>query len=420
MACLWYFRRAFRFRTFKRTVVFLVVILLQIWLAIPVFFSQQGHSKWPEDFSVAFPENFKAPFIPLVIFSSYRPRYLERTLDSISLSGSIDPSTPCLFILHHTKASSMEDINETYKVLSKITFCRKLVWTFGNEEEERTPEVLKAHWWNTMKKVFDEKDSFQLKRNETFRSDVLFMEDDIVVAPDFMEVMWFSLLVKNSVGNIHFSTLQGVGEENLVDHQPDTFVVSQVPLVQSIGYAFNSSMWEYIKTFREDALGHAEKDWPLYLGLMLLYNRNTTVFRIASPTISRIWHVGDSDSGSTDDPQTSVSYKPNTIPPWKRAREQRFLNQHKATVLPGIRDMYGRLCHPCEMALRTYKFSGGSYSCRCLCPTSNVHKYMNWQMAAFSSNVNPRMQCTLVSHLMTMVIFVLVGIVMFAYLMSLH
>lgn len=50
----------------------------------------------------------------------------------------------------------MEDINETYKVLGKITFCRKLVWTFGNEEEERSPEVLKAHWWNTMKKVFDE------------------------------------------------------------------------------------------------------------------------------------------------------------------------------------------------------------------------------------------------------------------------
>ena len=157
MACLWFFRRAFRVRKFKRTVIFLVVILLQIWLAIPVFFSQRGHGKWPEDFNVAFPQNFKAPFIPLVIFSSYRPRYLARTLDSISLSGSIDPSTPCLFILHHTKASSMEDINETYKVLSKITFCRKLVWTFGNEEEERTPEVLKAHWWNTMKKVFDEK-----------------------------------------------------------------------------------------------------------------------------------------------------------------------------------------------------------------------------------------------------------------------
>lgn len=269
-----------------------------------------------------------------------------------------------------------------------------------------------------MKKVFDEKDAFQLKRNESFSSDVLFVEDDIVVAPDFMEVMWFSLLIKNSVGNIHFSTLQGVGEENLVDHQPDAFVVSQVPLVQSIGYAFNSSMWEYIKTFQEDALGHAEKDWPLYLGLMLLYNRNTTVFRIASPTISRIWHVGDNDLGSTGDPQTSVVYKPNTIPPWKRAREQRYLNQHKAKVLPGIRDMHGRLCHPCERVLRMYKFSGGSYTCRCLCPTSNVQKYVNWQMAAFSSNVNPRIHCTLVSHLMTMVLFVLVGIVLFGYLLS--
>lgn len=148
-------RRAFRVRSFKRTLIFLVVILVQVWLAIPVFFSQRG-SKWPQDFKVVFPEKFEAPFVPLVIFSSYRPRYLERTLESISSSGSVVPSTPCLFILHHTKVSSMDDINETYKVLGKITFCRKLVWTFGNEKEERTPEVLKAHWWNTMKKVFDE------------------------------------------------------------------------------------------------------------------------------------------------------------------------------------------------------------------------------------------------------------------------
>lgn len=244
------------------------------------------------------------------------------------------------------------------------------------------------------------------------------MEDDIVVAPDFMEVMWYALLVKNSVANIHFSTLQGVGEENLVDHQPDAFVVSQVPLVQSIGYAFNSSMWEYIKTFQQDALGHAERDWPLYLGLMLLYNSNATVLRIVSPTISRIWHVGDNDLGSSSDPEKSNNYKPQQLPPWKRAREQRYLNRHKANVLPGVRDMHGRLCHPCEMELRKYKFSQGSYNCRCICPTSNLQKYINWQMAAFASDVNPRIHCTLVSHLMTMVIFTFVGMLMFGYLMS--
>lgn len=271
-----------------------------------------------------------------------------------------------------------------------------------------------------LKAMFLLLDAFQLKHNETFTGDVLFFEDDVVVAPDFMEVMWFSLLVKNSVPNIHFSTLQGIGEENLVDHQPDAFVVSQVPLVQSIGYAFNSSIWEYIKTFQQDAMGHAEKDWPLYLGLMLLYNRNATVFKIVSPTISRIWHVGDNDLGSTGDPEKNSEYKPDMLPPWKRAREQRYLNRHKANILPGVRDMHGRLCHPCEMELQTYKFSLGSYSCRCLCPTSNIRKYINWQMAAFSSNVQPGMRCTLVSHLMTMVLLVFVGMFLFGYLMSLR
>lgn len=417
MALTLILRRTFRCRSFKRTVIFAVVILVQVWLAIPVLFGQRGDI-WPQKFDIVFPQNFQAPFVPLVIFSSYRPKYLERTLESISSSGSIVPSTPCLFILHHTKASSMEDINETYKVLGKITFCRKLVWTFGNEEEERSPEVLKTHWWNTMIKVFDEHDAFQLKHNETFSGDVLFVEDDLVVAPDFMEVMWYSLLVKNSVPNIHFSTLQGVREENLVDHQPDAFVVSEVPLVQSIGYAFNTSMWEYIKTFQEDALGHAEKDWPLYLGLMLLYNRNSTIFRIVSPTISRIWHVGGNDLGSSADPGASSKYKPDQLPPWKRARERRYLNRDKANVLPGVRDMHGRLCHPCEMESRTYKFSRGSYNCRCLCPTSNLQKYVNWQMAAFVPDVNQGMHCTLVSHLMTMVVFVFVGILLFVYLMS--
>lgn len=155
MALTLILRRTFRCRSFKRTVIFAVVILVQVWLAIPVLFGQRGDI-WPQKFDIVFPQNFQAPFVPLVIFSSYRPKYLERTLESISSSGSIVPSTPCLFILHHTKASSMEDINETYKVLGKITFCRKLVWTFGNEEEERSPEVLKTHWWNTMIKVFDE------------------------------------------------------------------------------------------------------------------------------------------------------------------------------------------------------------------------------------------------------------------------
>ncbi|PFX30741.1 uncharacterized protein LOC111323246 [Stylophora pistillata] len=419
MALTLILRRTFRCRSFKRTFIFAVVILVQLWLAIPALFGQRGDI-WPQEFNVVFPRNFQAPFVPLVIFSSYRPKYLERTLESISSSGSIVPSTPCLFILHHTKASTMDDINETYKVLGKITFCRKLVWTFGNEEEERSPEVLKAHWWNTMKKVFDEHDAFQLKHNETFSGDVLFVEDDLVVAADFMEVMWYSLLVKNSVPNIHFSTLQGVGEENLVDHQPDAFVVSEVPLVQSIGYSFNSSMWEYIKTFQDDALGHAEGDWPLYLGLMLLYNRNSTIFRIVSPTISRIWHVGDNDLGSSADPGASSKYKPDQFPPWKRARERRYLNRNKANVLPGVRDMHGRLCHPCEMESRTYKFSRGSYNCRCLCPTSNLQKYVNWQMGAFVSDVNQGMHCTLVSHLMTMVVFVFVGILLFVYLMSSH
>ena len=149
--------RAFcRIRSFKRTAVFGVVVLIQVWFAIPFLFGQPS-DVWPEKFAVSLPDNsFEPPVLPIVIFSSYRPAFLEKAMESIAASGNVIPTTPCLFILHQTKHSSMDDVNETYKVLAKITFCRKLVWTFGNPEEERTPAILRALWWNVMKKVFDE------------------------------------------------------------------------------------------------------------------------------------------------------------------------------------------------------------------------------------------------------------------------
>lgn len=150
-------KRLCRFRSFKRTLVFLVVVLIQVWLAIPVLFGQPG-DLWPESFEVTpMQPDFAGHMVPIVIFSSYRPVYLEKTLASISESGSVASTTPCLFVLHQTKSATMEDINETYKVLAKVTFCRKLVMTFGNDKEDRSSVVLKAHWWNVMKKVFDDK-----------------------------------------------------------------------------------------------------------------------------------------------------------------------------------------------------------------------------------------------------------------------
>ncbi|EDO46826.1 predicted protein [Nematostella vectensis] len=406
-------RRFCRLRSFRRTVIFLVVILVQIWLAVPVIF-QHIKDNWPETFDVSVPDNFQPPFLPIVIFSSYRPKYLEKTLRSIASSGNVQPTTPCLFILHHTKHSTMDDINETYKVLGKITFCRKLVSTYGNDKEERTPAVLKSHWWLVMKKIFEEKDPFQLKSNSTYTGDVFFIEDDAILSPDFMEVMWFSLYVKNTFPETLFSTLQGMGSENLVEHQPDTFVISQVPVVESVCYSFNVTAWNYIKKVEKESVAYTEKDWPLALGLLLFYDRNETV-QIVAPTISRIWHVGGKDLSSTD--QSDIQFGSDNLPPWKKAKEQRYLNMHKARILPGIRDMYGRLCHPCELESRVTKFPSSNFPCRCFCPVSNFKKYWNWQIAAFVPATKRMVHCQLVSHLMIMVVFIITGVVMFGYLM---
>lgn len=261
-------------------------------------------------------------------------------------------------------------------------------------------------------------DTFQLKDNATFDGDVLFIEDDTVVAPDFMKALYYSLKVKNSVRNVMFSTLQGLGPESAVEQQPDSFIISQVPVLQSICYAFNSSTWSYLKKFEKDALDYSRTDWPLSLGLLLFFERNETV-RVVMPTISRVWHIGQNRLSSTHSSAKSekVDVK-GVLPPWKRAKNQRFVNLNKAEVLDGIRDMYGRLCHPCELESRADKTSSRNYQCHCLCPTSNLKKYWNWQVAAFGSQRHTLMSCALVSHLMIMVMCIIVGLLMFGYLMA--
>lgn len=56
-------------------------------------------------------------------------------------------------------------------------------------------------------------------------------------------------------------------------------------------------------------MGYVERDWLLYLGLMLLYNSNVIVLRIVSLIISRIWYVGDNDLGFSGDFEKSNNYK---------------------------------------------------------------------------------------------------------------
>lgn len=233
-----------------------------------------------------------------------------------------------------------------------------------------------------------------------------------------MKTLYYSLKVKNSVHNVMFSTLQGLGPGSITEQQPDTFIISRVPVLQSICYAFNSSTWSYMKRFEKDALDYSRTEWPLSLGLLLFFERNETV-RVVMPTISRVWHIGQNRLGDTHDSVTTkeVVIK-EVLLPWKQAKEQRPININRAEVLDGIRDMYGRLCHPCELESRIDRGSTRSYNCHCLCPTSNLKKYWNWQIAAFGSQKRTLMSCTLVSHLMIMVMCIVVGLLMFGYLMA--
>jgi len=380
---------------------------------VPILFGQ-SHTDWPERFDVHIPQPYMPSQIPLVIFSSYRPAYLERTLASISESGSVESHTPCLFILHQTKSATMDDINETYKVLGKITFCRKMVLTFGNEKEARSSEGVKFLWWQVMKKVFNDMDAFQMKVNTSHEGDVIFIEDDSIVSPDFLEAMWYANVVKNVVSDVLISTLQGFKSGNLNEPDPDAFVVRRVPALQTNCYSFNASVWRYLKKFEKGSLELSNSDWQFALGVLTYNDRNETL-KTVTPTVSRVWHIGPNFlahnySDNSDDKVLEG------LPPWKTIKRQNWLNVQHAHVLPGVRDMYGRLCHHCEMESQIFKFNEKEYKCHCMCPTSNLKKYVNWMMSAFVPKTHRQNHCVMASHLMIVVLCSLLGLSLFGYL----
>ena len=58
-----------------------------------------------------------------------------------------------------------------------------------------------------------------------YKNDVLFLEEDGVLSPDFVKVMWYVSEVKRRNAHIIQFALGGWSGENMINAHPDTFVV---------------------------------------------------------------------------------------------------------------------------------------------------------------------------------------------------
>ena len=126
-----------------------------------------------------------------------------------------------------------------------------------------------------------------------YKDDILFLEEDAVLSPDFVKVTWYASEVKRRNADVIQFALGGWSGENMINAHPDTFVVRTARDLRGIAYGLNQSTWLYFKSLERDYFADTQHDWCESMGLVLGKHNNMTGFRIVVPTLSRIWHIGN-------------------------------------------------------------------------------------------------------------------------------
>lgn len=127
-----------------------------------------------------------------------------------------------------------------------------------------------------------------------YKNDILFVEEDAVLSPDFMKVTWYASEVKRRNADVIQFALGGWSGENMINAHSDTFIVRTARELRGIAYGINQSTWLYFKSLESDYYADKQHDWCESMGLVLGKHNNNTGFRIVVPTLSRIWHIGES------------------------------------------------------------------------------------------------------------------------------
>ncbi|XP_028402718.1 uncharacterized protein LOC114525536 isoform X1 [Dendronephthya gigantea] len=305
---------------------------------------QDDLPQWIERFQAPQWTGFKPWRGVLVFFVSYRYAYLRKCLESIALASTdINNSSVCVFVLHRTPKTTARDVNQTFEVIRNVTFCKVFVWTVKEDTKEKHYALrLKRHWWFVLESVFDA----TLTGNSFngwllgYKHDILFVEEDTVLSPDFVKVMWYASEVKRRNADIIQFALGGWSGENMINAHPDTFIVRPSRDLRGIAYGINQSTWLYFKTLEKDFKADKQADWCISMGLALARHNDNTALRFVVPTLSRVWHIGVHGLGPRGNfnEKRGISAEPN----WAHA--SRLLEPEYAQVNLGFRDILGFLC----------------------------------------------------------------------------
>ena len=166
----------------------------------------------------------------------------------------------------------------------------------------------------------------------------MFLEDDLVVAPDFYASIAAASRFKRAA-NAPVFAMGGWAGINQVEPRPQSFLHKTWVAFPTMGYGFNRSLWEELRPVSSqiaESTGVGDKkhttleDWSFAASSSLRQRFNATrsavlrgfrvpaEVRLIQPTVSRVWHIGHNSSIAQDESQMQgwcVPQKPLRKPP---------------------------------------------------------------------------------------------------------
>jgi hypothetical protein len=227
--------------------------------------------------------------LKVVLFAGNRLDELHRTVAALAESArACRVALDCHFYFDHNairtprqkqiSTSVLHDIENGQLTLPchTVHIATNNASVNGQFAEQR----FKMHWFWAISHVFATDDE----------TDVLFLEDDVVVAPDALTV--FNLLStakRRPASSSQFVSLGAWGGENLVNARARLIVQHRMHNLPTIGYGFNKTVWRALVSVKDRFFKHPSPDWAIAAAGSL-----HDCIVVISPTLSRVWHIGSS------------------------------------------------------------------------------------------------------------------------------
>jgi hypothetical protein len=216
---------------------------------------------------------------PVVIYSSgKRPAYLRRALRAlanarharrllliVSLDGApadgvaaaIDQATFCeTHILVRPVPADHPPQHVEYAHPCTESECKRV--TAGGALSSSGLIHLRHHWWWTMEQTWEASALL-----DGFQGDVLFLEDDFAVSPDFVATMQALAAIKNERHDAWGGALSKYGAGEGSDDDPFTAYVKYGH--SATGYFFNRTIWHSLRAQKRRFFGFYDGwDWCWY------------------------------------------------------------------------------------------------------------------------------------------------------------